>query len=81
MRIGVKYCGGCNPGYDRKAAIEKLESRLSGCRIEPVNEKEEYDKILLVCGCMRTCIRNYRAAGAGAYMVLQSEKEFDDIDI
>lgn len=79
MRIGVKYCGGCNPNYNRKAAIEMLKSKWRGCSIEPVNEKEGYDKILLVCGCARTCIRNFRIAGCEEYIVVQTEKNLEDM--
>ena len=25
MRIGIKYCGGCNPRYDRVAAVKELQ--------------------------------------------------------
>ena len=28
MRRAVKYCGGCNPRYDRVALVRELERRL-----------------------------------------------------
>ena len=30
MRIGVKYCGGCNPGYNRAALAGQLWEGLAG---------------------------------------------------
>ena len=25
MRLGVKYCGGCNPRFDRKEIVKRLK--------------------------------------------------------
>lgn len=25
MKVGIKYCGGCNPRYDRVAAVNQLK--------------------------------------------------------
>lgn len=63
MRIGIKYCGGCNPFYDRKAEVEKLERNLKDIRFEPVQPGESYDRVLLVCGCPRACIRKHAVSG------------------
>ena len=31
MKIGIKYCGGCNPRYQREAEVEKLKKKLPDC--------------------------------------------------
>jgi DNA-directed RNA polymerase subunit L len=28
MKYGVKFCGGCNPRYQRKEALEEIEKAL-----------------------------------------------------
>ena len=28
MVIGIKYCGGCNPGYVREELVKKLKERF-----------------------------------------------------
>ena len=28
--MGIKYCGGCNPDYDRVALFKMIEERLKG---------------------------------------------------
>ena len=38
MRIGIKYCGGCNPRYDRVAAVKELQQRHPEWKIEPAGE-------------------------------------------
>ena len=49
MRIGIKYCGGCNPRYDRVAAVKELQQRHPEWKIEPAGEGgQEY--ILVTAG-------------------------------
>jgi len=55
LRIGVKYCGGCNPGYDRVELVEQLEKRLEGTAMFVSPEDEEIDLILAVEGCTTAC--------------------------
>lgn len=79
MRIGVKYCGGCNPFYDRKAEVEKLERNLENACFEPVKQGETYDRILFVCGCQRACIRKLAASGnysASGYLFAKNREDF-----
>lgn len=56
MTYGVRFCGGCNPRYDRKAALERLQAQLEG-RIEFVNAVEGavYDGLLVLGGCPNCC--------------------------
>lgn len=80
MRIGIKYCGGCNPFYDRKAEVEKLERNLKDIRFEPVQHGESYDSVLLVCGCPRACIwKQYVSRKqhiSGKYLLAKSREDF-----
>lgn len=55
MYVGVYYCGGCNPRYDRKAVVEYLQARLPGCLLEPVREGTVYDVYVAICGCETGC--------------------------
>lgn len=56
MRCGIKFCGGCNPKYDRARAVEELKSSLD-CEIdfEYASEDGHYDVLLVVCGCPNCC--------------------------
>lgn len=76
-KIGIKYCGGCNPKYDRKAAVDRLAKKNPEDCTEPVKSGEKYDMIVLVCGCQRGCIRNYREIPADEYLFMTSEKDFE----
>lgn len=51
----MKYCGGCNPLYDRVAAVKYIEKAL-GNLIEFANpEDDKIDFILAVYGCEVAC--------------------------
>lgn len=53
--IGVRYCGGCNPRYDRVAAVGRLARLLPGWELVPVQPGTAYPAVLVVCGCPARC--------------------------
>ena len=56
-RVALKYCGGCNPGFDRVAYVDKIKS-AAGPAIEWVTlDEEKFDVVLLVTGCATACPR------------------------
>jgi len=55
LRVGVKYCGGCNPEYDRVALVEHIRERLEGKVSFVPSESEGVDVILTVHGCRTAC--------------------------
>ena len=55
-KVGIKFCGGCNPNYDRVAALERIRSHLN-----PDVEFVRFDCknavcILFIKGCDTECI-------------------------
>lgn len=56
MKIGVKFCGGCNPGYERANILKKIRSEFPQVEMEPVQEENAYDLILLISGCHAECL-------------------------
>ena len=55
--IGIRYCGGCNPRYDRVAAVNKLKSLLPEMAFEAVQPDHDYDSVVVVCGCDAACAK------------------------
>ena len=55
--IGIRYCGGCNPRYDRVAAVNKLKSLLPEMAFESVQPDHDYDSVVVVCGCDAACAK------------------------
>lgn len=50
----VKYCGGCNPRYDRKRVVQEIETRI-GKTLVHAHTGEVYDVLYVVCGCPSRC--------------------------
>jgi hypothetical protein len=54
LNIGIKFCGGCNPRYDRWNLVSHLK------KIAPHHNYKSYSEgssevALVVCGCKRAC--------------------------
>jgi hypothetical protein len=55
LKIRVKYCGGCNPNYDRPALVKLIKERL-GNRVAFVEgEGDIISLVLAVVGCSTAC--------------------------
>lgn len=55
MELYVKFCGGCNPKYDRKKTVKEIEQRLNA---DIKYSKPNRNSIcLLVSGCERACLK------------------------
>ena len=63
MIIGVKFCGGCNPKYDRGKLYERIREVYSEHSFETAGEEKIYDMLLVITGCERACpdITRYKA--------------------
>ncbi|MDR1028939.1 MAG: hypothetical protein LBL63_05915 [Clostridiales Family XIII bacterium] len=63
VRVGVKFCGGCNPRYDRNAAYEEIRDHFAAGQTESARdavfeyaeEGASYDLLLVVGGCANCC--------------------------
>lgn len=59
MRIAVKYCGGCNPEYERADLVSRL-ARIIGDNQPDWQlvsmQDEPYDLIIVVNGCAVGCV-------------------------
>lgn len=56
MKIYVKYCGGCNPKFDRTEFVAQLKAILNAEVVYA--DREEADICLLVSGCQRSCLKD-----------------------
>jgi hypothetical protein len=55
LKIRVKYCGGCNPNYDRPALVKLIKERL-GNRVALVEaEGDTISLVLAMEGCSTAC--------------------------
>lgn len=81
MKVGVKYCGGCNVSYDRGEMVGKLRTEFPG--VEFVNAEDEVgrnpDLVLVVCGCDSVCAAHGHLAGRRGKIPVASAKDFDRV--
>jgi len=54
-RVRIKYCGGCNPNYDRVALVEEMKARLSGTVEWASSDIAPCDLVVAVQGCEIAC--------------------------
>lgn len=56
LKIGFKYCGGCNPRYDRKAFYEEFKACVDeDMDTSLAREDEKYDWLIVLVGCSNNC--------------------------
>lgn len=56
MLVGVKFCGGCNPRYDRGKTLQNLKKELEGeAEFVTAEEGVLYDHLLIIGGCTNCC--------------------------
>lgn len=61
----MKYCGGCNPSYDRVEYVRAIQ-QAAGTRIEwALIDEGGFTTIMLVSGCDKQCVEmaEYEARG------------------
>jgi len=55
IRIAIKYCGGCNPAFDRVEAVAHMLDRLAKiAQVVPMDD-ESADVLVAVEGCATAC--------------------------
>lgn len=56
LYCGVKFCGGCNPRYERREALEKIKALFRDkVDFDYAKENVDYDVILVIGGCTNCC--------------------------
>ncbi len=53
--VGLKYCGGCKPDYDRVALVEAIQRRLGDEAIWVRADDPTAEIVLAVHGCLTAC--------------------------
>lgn len=78
LRLGLKYCGGCSPRYDRVEWVTKFENAM-GDSIELRGfDDPDVDAVLVVMGCESACVDLSPFDGKPVFTV-SAEKQTDQI--
>jgi len=55
MKCGVRFCGGCNPRYDRGKAYKEIREDVKNISFFNASEEDVYDILLVIGGCPSCC--------------------------
>ncbi|MDR2668565.1 MAG: hypothetical protein LBC14_01265 [Desulfovibrio sp.] len=76
-RIRVKYCGGCNPRYDRTAVTTKLRAAFPEAVVAETSGDAPDHFVVVVCGCSVACAVHGELNGRAGKAIMTSEKEYE----
>ncbi len=77
MKAGIKYCGGCNPKYDRAGMVRRLTATGDKTyTVETAREGKDYDVLVVICGCSSRCADYSRLKHKGAVIIIAREDDF-----
>lgn len=76
MEIGIKYCGGCNPTYDRTDIVSRLKKYIGiECTIEIAKQGIIYDVVVILCGCSSACASHQNLEAKYEKVCITSEND------
>ena len=79
LRCTVKFCGGCNPRFDRGAAYETVRSSLAGlAEFALPQEGTHYDVLLIIRGCTG-CPYLYEEVDAAHRFIITEAEQIPEI--
>lgn len=78
--IGIKYCGGCNPKYERKEFVNRVMEHFEGSTdFELAKEGTEYSGLMVVGGCSNCCAAYKHFTSLTKPMLIWGDEFFDDV--
>ncbi len=69
LKIGVKYCGGCGPKYDRVVLVDRMKKALVDFWEFVSWEDPSADHILIAAGCDTACVESDQFEGKTVHWV------------
>jgi hypothetical protein len=78
-KIGIKYCGGCNPGYERVEMIQRVQFRFNDRFLFLRHDEPDIDVLVLMSGCHRTCAGKDLNTTKIPHCLVTGENDFDNL--
>ena len=79
LRIGIKYCGGCNPGYERVEMMERIQFRFNDRFLFLRHDEPDIDVLILMSGCHRACAAEDLNTRRIPHCLVTGEDDFDSL--
>ena len=80
-KVFLRYCGGCNPRYDRVAAVEHLKKCFPHLTFGPYDSEEKGCAALIVCGCTARCPTQGRPLADVPTFVMSAVDELEEATV
>lgn len=77
MFLGLKFCGGCSPRYDRGGQVRRLAQELDGLVELVPHQDPRAEYVLVVMGCKNGCA-DIKLLQERKLLVVHGEAEFND---
>ena len=74
-RIGLRFCGGCNPSYDRVAYVIRIREAAAGRVCWPAPETGDCSVLLIVNGCERGCAEEETARNSPGQRIVSVKSD------
>ncbi len=78
-RVGIKYCGGCNPSYERVEMVERVRSSMKDRFLFLPHDQQDLDALVLINGCPRTCAEKGFSRIQIPFRSIIGETEFESL--
>ena len=82
VRVGLKYCGGCNERYDRMGTYRGIVSQCSEHTqfvAAAGREQEEFDLVMVLCGCQAQCPNTSKLKSKHGFISLFQDVKAEDV--
>ena len=78
MNITIKYCGGCNPRFDRTRIAARIMEDYPDARLQRPGEGES-DYVAVICGCPAACADHGALFGRLGKVILTQESDYEKL--
>lgn len=80
MKIGIKFCGGCNPVYDRGRRVSRFREAHPEHEYVTTDTNAICDIWMVVCGCSRRCADTKGLKAGRDIVLLWDEDSFKRLE-
>lgn len=78
-KIGIKYCGGCNPTYERVEMIQVVQSLAKKRFLFLGHDQQDLDGVIAVNGCPRVCAVKDLKPGEAPYYSIAGKGDLNSL--
>jgi hypothetical protein len=78
-KVGIKYCGECNPAYERVEMIQRVQSQLKDRFLFLRHDEPDIEVMVLISGCHRACASKYLNPTKIPHCSVTGENDFEKL--